>query len=68
MIEGLWLRAGPMIGLVPGPRHFERSMRSHWAAVEALRARDGTGARAAIEQDLSNAAKDLAIILTERTH
>jgi DNA-binding GntR family transcriptional regulator len=60
MIEGLWLRAGPMIRLVPGPGHFEQSMRSHWAALKALRRRDGKAARSAIERDLDDAAHDIA--------
>lgn len=68
MIEGLWLRAGPMIVLVPGPAHFAHSMRSHWAALDALRRRDGAGARAAIEQDLQDAAHDLARTLVHSTH
>jgi len=67
MIEGLWLRAGPMIGLVPGPEHFERSMRSHWAGLHALQRRDGPAARAAIEQDLQDAAHDLAGLLTDQS-
>ncbi|MFP4538543.1 MAG: GntR family transcriptional regulator [Dichotomicrobium sp.] len=65
MIEGLWLRAGPMIALVPGPEHFERSMPSHWAALRALQRRDGPAARTAIEQDLKDAANDLAGLLAD---
>ena len=63
LIEGLWLRAGPMIRLVPGPAHFEHSMHSHWAALQALYRKDGKAARAAIEADLRDAAQDLAGIL-----
>ena len=63
MIEGLWLRAGPMIRLVPGPEHFEHSMRAHWDAQRALKAGDGPAARTAIERDLSDAAQDLARVL-----
>lgn len=65
MIEGLWLRAGPMIRLVPSRAHFERSMRSHWAALEGLKRRDAAAARAGIERDLEEAAQDLARILTK---
>jgi DNA-binding GntR family transcriptional regulator len=65
-IEGLWLRAGPMIRLAPGPAHFEQSMRSHRAAVVALRCGDPKGARDAIERDLSDAAADLTRLLRER--
>jgi DNA-binding GntR family transcriptional regulator len=65
-IEGLWLRAGPMIRLVPGPAHFEQSMRSHEAAADALRRRDADAARAAIERDLTDAAADLVRLLRRR--
>ena len=65
MIEGLWLRAGPMIRLVPGPEHFEHSMRAHWDALHALKASDGPVAREAIERDLNDAAQDLTRILNE---
>jgi DNA-binding GntR family transcriptional regulator len=67
MIEGLWLRAGPMIRLVPGQGHFDQSMRSHRAALGALRRRDGSAARAAIERDLSDAAHDIARTLSEES-
>lgn len=67
MIEGLWLRAGPMIRLVPGPAHFARSMESHWAALAALQAGQAATARSAIERDLRDAGQDLASILSEWT-
>jgi len=64
MIEGLWLRAGPMIRLVPDRGHFEHSMRRHWAALDALKRRDGARARVEIEGDLNEAAQDIARILS----
>lgn len=63
IIEGLWLRAGPLIRLVPGPAHFAQSMRSHRAALAALHAGDAQAAREAIERDLRDAAADLARLL-----
>ena len=66
VIEGLWLRAGPLIRLVPGPAHFAQSMRSHRAALAALRAGDAQAAGAAIERDLADAAADLTRLLAQR--
>jgi DNA-binding GntR family transcriptional regulator len=66
LIEGLWLRAGPMIRLVPGPGHFEHSMRSHRAALKALERGDGPAARDAIERDLRDAAQDITRLLNEQ--
>jgi DNA-binding GntR family transcriptional regulator len=64
MIEGLWLRVGPLIRLAtPSPGHLAHSMEAHWQANEALRAGDGARARAAIERDISDAAHDLSLIL-----
>jgi DNA-binding GntR family transcriptional regulator len=63
VIEGLWLRAGPLIRLVPGPTHFAQSMRSHRAALAALHEGDAQAAREAIERDLADAAADLTRLL-----
>lgn len=60
VIEGMWLRVGPLIRLaVTAPFHFERSMESHHAAMAALHARDGAALKAAIIRDISDAASDL---------
>lgn len=63
IIEGLWLRVGPLIRLVvTAPFHFERSMESHRNALQALEARDTVALRAAIIRDISDAAADLGQI------
>ncbi len=60
IIETLWLRIGPFLNLfVKDQRHLENSMIHHWRAEQALRARDGAAARAAIVADISEAAEDL---------
>jgi DNA-binding GntR family transcriptional regulator len=60
VIEGMWLRVGPLIRLaVTAPFHFERSMDSHHAAVQALRDRNAEALQAAIVRDISDAAADL---------
>lgn len=67
IIEGLWLRAGPLIRLAtPSPGHLSHSMDCHWAAVRALRRGDGIAARAAIERDIRDAAQDLTKALQAR--
>ena len=58
IINSLWLRFGPFLaqafeGAADPFAMFERAGQSHTAAVDALRARDGKGARAAVEEDLS---------------
>lgn len=60
MIEGLWLRVGPLIRLaVDAPRHLVRSMASHDAALAALRDGDASALKAAILRDIDDAAADL---------
>ncbi|MGY6410382.1 MAG: GntR family transcriptional regulator [Alkalilacustris sp.] len=61
VIEGMWLRVGPLIRLaVDAPDHLARSMEAHDAALRALRAHDGAALRAAILRDIDGAAADLA--------
>ncbi|MEE2860071.1 MAG: GntR family transcriptional regulator [Paracoccus sp. (in: a-proteobacteria)] len=60
LIRGMWLRVGPLIRTaVTAPLHFDRSMSSHDAAMEALRRGDGAALRDAIIRDISDAAADL---------
>lgn len=60
VIEGMWLRVGPLIRLaVDAPRHLVRSMEAHDAALAALRAGDAEALRAAITRDIDGAAADL---------
>ena len=60
VIEGMWLRMGPVIRLaVVAPRHLSRSMASHDAALRALHDADAAALRAAIVADITDAAADL---------
>ena len=60
LIRGMWLRVGPLIRTaVTAPLHFDRSMSSHDAAMEALRRGDGAALRDAIIRDIIDAAADL---------
>ena len=60
-IQNLWMRIGPFLNLVaPDVGHMKRSMVAHRIIVDALRRHDGTQARRGIEQDIREAAGDLA--------
>ena len=60
-IQNLWMRIGPFLNLVaPDVGHMKRSMVAHRKIVDALRRHDGAQARAGIEQDIREAADDLA--------
>lgn len=60
IIEGLWLRVGPVIRMaVTTPMHFDRSMESHYAARQALLDGDGAALQHAIIRDITDAASDL---------
>lgn len=67
IIEGNWLRAGPMINLdigLPSRRSREaNSMQCHAALVEALQRGDEAAAAAAIERDIRTAADAIALTL-----
>lgn len=66
LIEGLWLRIGPVIRLaLRDPGHFATTMACHRAAEAALRAGDAEAARAAIARDITDAAADLARALAD---
>lgn len=66
-IQSLWMRIGPFLNLVaPDIPHMRRSMAAHRAIVDALWRGDGEGARAGIEQDISEAAADLQERLQSR--
>ncbi|MBM3605678.1 MAG: GntR family transcriptional regulator [Alphaproteobacteria bacterium] len=67
MIRGMWLRVGPLIRTaVTAPMHFDRSMDSHYAAMEALRKTDAAALQAAIIRDISDAADDLSASLQDQ--
>lgn len=58
IIESLWLQIGPFLTLIHGDREVAEifAEKHHTAALTALRAGDGAGARAAIASDISEAA------------
>ncbi|MFO2466487.1 GntR family transcriptional regulator [Pseudomonas sp. 15FMM2] len=63
-VENFWLHMGPCFALVaPDKAHLQRSMEAHTRIVEALAARDGGGARAAVTDDIMQAADSLARLL-----
>lgn len=62
LIEGLWLRIGPVLNLdLRNSRSRRRSdppaVKAHRALLEALRAGDGAAAKAALAMDINNAAE-----------
>jgi DNA-binding GntR family transcriptional regulator len=60
LIEGLWLRVGPFVGLMMHGRDSLRaSMPDHWQIVEALKSGDGAAAREAIADDINHCAVNL---------
>lgn len=60
LIEGLWLRIGPLINLDlrggSGPARMAKSVRCHARLVAGVAARDGARARAGLEADIEGAA------------
>lgn len=67
LIEGLWLRIGPVLNLDFRNRGSRRrfdlpSVKAHHALLEALRAGDGAAAKAALAMDINSAAE---VILSE---
>jgi DNA-binding GntR family transcriptional regulator len=65
-VENFWLHMGPCFALVaPDKAHLQRSMEAHDRIVEALAARDGAAARAAVTDDIMQAADSLARLLVK---
>ncbi|WP_025127939.1 GntR family transcriptional regulator [Pseudomonas sp. PH1b] len=65
-VENFWLHMGPCFALVaPDKAHLQRSMQAHDRIVEALRAGDGPGARAAVTDDIMQAADSLGRLLAK---
>jgi DNA-binding GntR family transcriptional regulator len=63
-VENFWLHIGPCFALVvPEKAHLKRSMEAHDRIVDALVARDGAAARAAVTDDIMHAANSLARLL-----
>ncbi|HUB85480.1 MAG TPA: GntR family transcriptional regulator [Rhizomicrobium sp.] len=66
MIERLWLRIGPHVGMMmPDRTAMVASMPNHHKVVEALRRRDGFAARAGIAADIHESAETLSEMLSE---
>lgn len=63
IIESLWLQTGPYLNLLYTSELFRMGDDNHAAVLDALRRRDATGARKAIEHDLKDASKRILSIL-----
>lgn len=63
-VENFWLHMGPCFALVaPDKAHLQRSMQAHDRIVAALADRDAAAARAAVTDDIMQAADSLARLL-----
>ena len=68
-VENFWLHMGPCFALVaPDKEHLQRSMEAHNRIVEALVARDGAGVRAAVTDDIMQAADSLSRLIVKSDH
>lgn len=56
-IESLWLQIGPLLNLVTNREEMRSGFEAHEAAVRAVEAGDAAGLRAAVEQDIHDAAQ-----------
>ncbi|MCG8356057.1 MAG: GntR family transcriptional regulator [Kiloniellales bacterium] len=66
LIEGLWLRVGPVFNLLyPDYQRAGRGRNNHLEAIGAIRARAAPRARAAIEQDLNQGAEYILQLLDQ---
>jgi len=64
-VENFWLLMGPCFGLLaPDGAHLQRSMEAHTRILHALRGGDGAAARAAVTDDIMQAAASLALLLS----
>lgn len=68
VVESFWLLVGPsFVLLTPDALHLRRSMLAHAAILDALIARDGAAARAAVTDDIMQAAGSLSVKMTDRS-
>jgi DNA-binding GntR family transcriptional regulator len=67
MIESLWLQAGPLLNLAIAENGFEAAQDHHQALLDQLDRRNVKGARAAIEADITDAARIIRAYLESRT-
>ena len=56
-IESLWLQIGPLLNLVTTNDELRFGQGAHEAALSAIVAKDGAGARAAVQRDILDAAR-----------
>ena len=67
LIEPTWMRIGPYVRLMlPDRRALIDSLGNHQRALQALRQREGVGAREAIQPDIFESAEGLAGMLQAR--
>jgi DNA-binding GntR family transcriptional regulator len=67
LIEPTWMRIGPYVRLMlPDRRALIDSLGNHQRALQALRQREGVGAREAIQRDIFESAEGLAGMLRAR--
>jgi DNA-binding GntR family transcriptional regulator len=67
LIEPTWMRIGPYVRLMlPDRRALIDSLGNHQGALQALRQREGVGAREAIQRDIFESAEGLACMLQAR--
>ena len=67
LIEPTWMRIGPHVRLMlPDRRALIDSLGNHQRALQALRQREGVGAREAIQRDIFESAEGLAGMLRAR--
>lgn len=67
MIEGLWLRVGPLMNLLtPRYQRSYQGAKNHSSAIEAARTGDAAGLRRAIEKDLGDGAQRMLELLNEQ--
>ncbi|MNG11724.1 HTH-type transcriptional regulator McbR [compost metagenome] len=52
LLDGLWMRTGPLIARAYGSFNERMAIDHHWDVLEALKKRDGAGARNAICSDI----------------
>ena len=56
-VESLWLQIGPLLNLVTNREEMRSGFEAHEAAVHAIAAGDAEGLRAAVVQDIQDAAR-----------
>jgi DNA-binding GntR family transcriptional regulator len=66
MIESLWLQAGPLLNLAIGEYGFEAAQDHHRELLDQLAKHNVKGARAAIEADITDAARVIRAYLASR--